>query len=137
VPILLSHVYLCSILAQICVHLDSQIEGPTARPKCSRVLEKEQSMLPMKSLCTQRGLNCRYSTQSNLISFFYLPDVFIGRTFHWFQLLLQLQRLASLDISLLFESLDRFGQLAFFLLNLGQSFFYLFKFCQQNFSFRR
>jgi hypothetical protein len=68
-----------------------------------------------------------------LVNLFYLLDIFIGRTFHRFQLFLHLQCLASLDVSLLFKSLDCLGQLTFLLLSLGQGFLYSFEFCQQGF----
>ena len=86
-------------------------------------------MPPMKSLYIQQGLDRRYGTQTNLIGFFYLFDVFIGRALHWLQLLLHLQCLAGLNVSLSFEGLDRFGQLIFFLPSLGKSLFYLFELC--------
>ena len=91
----------------------------------------------MKSSYIQQSLDGRYGAQTDLIDFFYLLDVFIGRALHWFQLLLHLQCLVGLDVSLLFEGLDRFGQLTFFLLSLGQSLFYLLKLCQQGFPFWR
>ena len=103
----------------------------SARPNVQEFLE--QSTSSMKSSCIQQGLDGRYSAQANLIGFFYLFDIFIGRAFHQFQLLLHLQCLASLDVSLLFKGLDHLRQLTFFLLSLGQGLFYLFKFCQQGF----
>ena len=78
-------------------------------------------MLPMKSSYIQQGLDGQYSAQTNLIGFFYLLDIFVGRAFHWFQFFLHLQCLASLDVSLLFEGLDHLRQLTFFLLSLGRA----------------
>ena len=57
--------------------------------------------------------------QADLVSCFYLLDVFIGRTFHWLQFLLQLQCFATMDISLLLEEFDRLGQLVFLFVELG------------------
>ena len=94
-------------------------------------------MLPMKSLHTQQRLDRRYSTQADLIGFFYLFGVFIGRAFHQLQLLLHLQRFTAMDVSLLFKEFDCLRPLAFLLLSLGQGFFHLLEFCQQGFSFCR
>jgi len=81
----------------------------------------------MKSLQIQQGLNGRYGAQENLVRFFYLLDVLIGRTLYWLPLLFHLQCPTSLDVSFLLNSLERLRQLAFFLLSLGQGIFYLFE----------
>ena len=71
----------------------------------------------------------------DLVGLLYLANVFIGRAFHRLQLFLHVQCFAGLDISLLLKSLERIGQLAFFLLGLSQSFLYLLKFRQQSLPF--
>ena len=73
----------------------------------------------MKSSLVQQSLDGRYGAQTNLVGLLYLSDVFIGRTFHQLQLLLHEQCLASLNVSLLLKSIERIGQLAFFLLGLS------------------
>ena len=81
----------------------------------------------MKSSQIQQSLNSRYGAQANLVGFFYLPDVLIGRALYWLQLLFHLQSLTSLDVSFLLKSLEHLRQLAFFLLSLSQSLFHLFE----------
>jgi len=60
----------------------------------------------------------RYGVQSNLVGFFYLLYVVIGRTFYRLQLL-QLQCFATMGVSFLFKELDGLWQLTLFLLGLG------------------
>ena len=91
----------------------------------------------MKSSYIQQGLDGRYGAQVDLVGFFYLPDVFIGRTLNRLQLLLHLQCLTGLDITFLLKGLDHFRQLAFFLLGLRQSLLHLFKLSQQSLPFCR
>ena len=73
----------------------------------------------MKSSHVQQCLDRRYGAQTDLVGFFYLLHVIIGRALHWLQLLLHLQRFTAMDISLLFKKFDRLRQLAFLLLSLG------------------
>jgi len=89
----------------------------------------------MKSSRVQQSLDSRYGAQADLVGFFYLLDIFIGITLHWPQLLLHLQRLASLDVLFLLKNFDHLRQLAFFLLSLGQSLLHLFELSQQGFPF--
>ena len=109
----------------------------SAEPKygeCLKKKRKKQRTPPMKNFDVQQSLDRRYGAQTDLIGFFYLLYVVIGRTFHRLQLLLHLKCFAGLDISLLFKNLDRLRQLTFFLSSLGQGFFYLLEFCQQSLS---
>ena len=97
------------------------------------ILRAERNKLPMKCSQIQQVLNGRYGAQANLVGLFYLPDVLIGRTLYWLQLLFHLQCLPSLDVSFLLKSLDHLRQLAFFLLSLRQGLFHLFELSQQGF----
>jgi hypothetical protein len=100
-------------------------------------MQKSKGVLPMRASDVQQRLDCRYGAQPDLIGCFYLFGIIIGRTFYRLQLLLQLQRFATVGISFLLEVLDGLRQLALFLLGLRQSILYLLEFGQQGFSFCR
>ena len=91
----------------------------------------------MRASCVQQRLDRRYGAQLDLVGYFYLSDIVIGRTFYRLQLLLQLQRLATVGISFLLEELDGLWQLALLLLGFGQGILHLLEFCQQSYSLCR
>jgi len=86
----------------------------SARLKTTRELE---DVSPMKASCVQQRLDRRYGAQPDLVGFFYLLYVVIGRVFYRFQLL-QLQCFATMGVSFLFKKFDGLWQLTLFLSGL-------------------
>jgi len=66
----------------------------------------ERNKLPMKSSQIQKSLDSGYGPQMDLVGFFYLPDILIGRTFYWLQFLLHLQCFTGFDVSFMLENLE-------------------------------